>query len=78
MHVAASIDAIRMLLGHDMNSLALDMMMGPEDVTKLVVSAVAADGISIGNLFRQFGKIDQAALWRTLGWLIKLGVFRAA
>jgi hypothetical protein len=77
LYVAAPVDDIRILLGHDMNVLALDMLMGPEEVTKLVTSVAAAEGILTGDLFRQFGAIDQASLWRTLGWLIKLGVFSA-
>jgi alpha-maltose-1-phosphate synthase len=77
LHVAAPIETIRMLLGHDINAFGLDMMVPPEEVTKLVTLVSAQNGIAIGDLFKQFAKIDRAALWRTVGWLLKLGIFRA-
>ncbi len=76
LQVAASADEIRMLLGHGLNIFGLDTMAAPEDVTKIINCATEKNGIVIAALFAQFPSIDRSRLWRTIGWLIKLGILR--
>jgi hypothetical protein len=78
LHIIASADIIRSLLSHDINLFGLDVMIAPDDITKLISAVSAHNGIPIGDIFAQFPAADRAALWRTLGWLIKLGIARAA
>jgi alpha-maltose-1-phosphate synthase len=77
-HIVASADTVRSLLSHDINLFGLDLMIAPDDITKLINTVSAQNGISIGEIFAQFPAVDRAALWRTLGWLIKLGIMRTA
>jgi glycosyltransferase involved in cell wall biosynthesis len=71
--VIASADEIKRLWKHSINLFGLDMMIHPDETTKLI-AYVSAQNVSIGDVLRQFASCDRAALWRTLGWLIKLGV----
>jgi hypothetical protein len=74
--VAATADQIKLLWRHEINSFGLDMMIPPEETTKLL-SAISQQGaVAIGDLLRQNSALDRTQLWRTLGWLIKLGILR--
>ena len=72
--IMASAGEIKKLWKHGLNLFALDMMISPEETTKLIAYVSAQSNVSIGDVFRQFASCDRAALWRTIGWLIKLGV----
>lgn len=72
------VDGMQMLLSHDINAFALDVMAPPEDVAKLISAVSSRDGILIAEIFAQFPAQDAAVLWRTIAWLIKLGIFRPA
>ncbi|MDP9127020.1 MAG: glycosyltransferase family 4 protein [Pseudomonadota bacterium] len=72
--VAASMETIKMLWRHEMNVLALDVLAAPEEVTKMIVHIAANKSVSIGALVKAFAAIDAPRLWRTIGWLIKLGI----
>jgi len=74
LHVALSAEKIRLLLSHDINVFGLDMMIEPENITRLINYLSAQQGATIADILRRFPGGTQ--LWRTLGWLIKLGVLR--
>ncbi|HUY68656.1 MAG TPA: glycosyltransferase family 4 protein [Alphaproteobacteria bacterium] len=74
--VALPAETIKMLLGHDINLLALDMMIAPDRTTALINHIAAQGPLAIGALFAAFPDLDRAALWRTLGWLLKLAILR--
>lgn len=74
LYVTADAETIRMLWRHDINVFGLDIMIAPDDTTRLTALISSQNGISIGELVRKFPHLDRAALWRTIGWLIKLGV----
>jgi glycosyltransferase involved in cell wall biosynthesis len=78
LHAMASAETIHMLLGHDINIFGLDMMIAPDDLAKLINRISAQAGIAIGDVFKEYATLDQSRLWRTLGWLIKLGILRMA
>ncbi len=78
LHVVADADQIRRLLSHEINLFGLDMMIAPDDITKLISCVAAQDGISTGDVFALMPSADAHALWRTVGWLIKLGILRTA
>jgi hypothetical protein len=71
--VIASMDTIKLLWGHEINVLALDVMLSAEETTALI-KHVSQGETSIGNLFRAFPALERPRLWRTIGWLIKLGI----
>jgi len=76
LQVLAGADEIRMLLGHGLNIFGIDIMVGPEDVTKIINGATGKNGIAIADLIAQLPTRDRARLWRTVGWLLKLGILR--
>jgi len=52
------------------------MMIPPDDTTKLINYVSAQGTAAIGDVLKQHPTLDRAALWRTLAWLIKLGILR--
>ncbi len=73
--VIASADQIRMLFKHEINVFGVDVMMPPDETMRLI-SAISQHGeMTIAELLRLSSR-DAASLWRTLGWLIKLGILR--
>ena len=59
-----------------MNVLSSDTMLAPDDLTA-VMNWIAAQGQpSLGEVIYHFASLDTPRLWRTLGWLIKLGIMR--
>jgi hypothetical protein len=77
--LAAPTDEIRALLQHEINLLALDLMVTPDDTMKLINLIAERGAMAIRDVFVEFQTAElslQAALWRTLGWLLKLGILR--
>jgi hypothetical protein len=74
--VAASPEDIRRLWSHEINVLALDVMLPPEETTKLVKHISLTGTVTIGELFTAFPGTDRDRLWRAVGWLLKLGILR--
>jgi starch synthase len=74
--VAASADQIKLLWKHEINVFGLDMMIPPDETMKLVGAISRQGSVAIGDVLRQNPALDRAQLWRTLGWMIKLGVLR--
>ena len=73
--VALSADAIKQLWKHEINVFALDVMIPPDEAMALVKHVSAQGTPTIGEVLRAFPAVDRAQLWRTIGWLVKLGVF---
>ena len=74
--IAASSDAVKTLWQHEINMLALDLMIPADQVVTLVSSVTRHDSVLISEIFRQFPTLDRNQMWRTLAWLLKLGIFR--
>ncbi len=72
--LSASSETIKMLWRHEINVLAIDMMLPADDMTALI-NYVSKQGTTMcGDIFKQFPSFDRSRLWRALGWLIKLGI----
>lgn len=74
--VAASSEMIKKLWSHDINVFGIDLMIHPDEATKLINAISGKGNLSIRDLFQQFPSYDKAQLWRTIAWLAKLGILR--
>ena len=74
LRVTASAATIKQLMQHEINVYGLDMLIPPDDALALVQQIAASGEITIGDVFRANSAQDPAALWRTVGWLVKLGI----
>lgn len=72
--VAATDDMIKLLWRHEINVLSMDLLISTEESLQLVHFVAARGSVSIGNLFKQFPTWEPSRLWRTIAWLIKLGI----
>lgn len=75
--LAASAEEIHALLAHRMNTLAASFMLDGVALAQML-SCVGRDGepSSIKDLFAALPQANEACLWRTIGWLMKLGILR--
>ncbi|MFY9289026.1 MAG: glycosyltransferase family 4 protein [Alphaproteobacteria bacterium] len=76
--VMASTDEIKSLWKHEINIFGLDMMITPDEATKLINYVSGQTNCTISNILQQFKSNDRASLWRTVAWLLKLGILKAA
>lgn len=76
--VIATTEHIKMLFKHDINMFGLDMMLAPETTMHLIAYISRQGTITIGEILQQNPSLDPPFLWRTLAWLIKLGILRCA
>jgi len=74
--VVASANEISKTLRHEVNVLALDLMATSEETTKLINHIANHNHSSIANIFNLFSSLEPERLWRTLAWLVKLGILR--
>ena len=74
--LAASFDQIELLLTHELNIYAHDVLMTPEDISALLSALAETGGATIAALFTRFPALDKPRLWRTVAWLQKLGIIR--
>ena len=74
--VMASADMIKMLWSHEINVFGLDVMIAPDITTQMINHITKQGTVPIASLFQTFPALDRPQLWRTLGWLIKLGILR--
>ncbi len=74
--LAASAEKIEALMQHAMNTYAYDILIPPADIAALLGWLGKNDGVTIAYIFARFRSADKAALWRTLGWLQKLGIVK--
>ncbi len=65
---------INLLLRHEINKLALDMTIGLDDLLRMLKWLGLQNRPTIGQLLVQFPSLDKARIWRTVGWLAKLGI----
>lgn len=72
--VIANADQIRLLFKHDINLFGVDVMIPPEDTMRLIAWVSKRGSVTIGDLLRENSLLNRAQMWRTLGWLIKLGI----
>ena len=59
---------------HEINVLALDVMMPADDTARLLAHIGKESEVSIADLFAAFPGTDRPRIWRTVGWLIELGI----
>ena len=74
--VSASQDMVKRLWSHEINVFAIDMMIPPDDTISLINKIASKGEIRIGDLLREAASFDKNQMWRTFGWLIKLGILR--
>ncbi len=66
---------IKMLFRHEINVFGLDVTIPPEAVFQLIAYVSKNGPVSIADVFAQFSVLNRAQMWRTVAWLVKLGVF---
>jgi hypothetical protein len=69
-------EGIKTLWQHDLNTYAHDVLLSADKIAGLVRVLGHSQTVRISDLLQQFQLVDQPALWRTLGWLCKLGMIR--
>ena len=74
--LVASVEQIRILWQSELNTYGHDMFLTAADVTGLLGWLVGAGEVTIAAVFAQFSGFDKPRLWRTLGWLQKLGIIK--
>lgn len=73
---AMPVETIRQMLKHEINVFGIDMLVTPDETMRLINDVTLGGGARLDQLMAGRAHLDQAALWRTLGWLVKLGIFR--
>ena len=76
--LAIPLDQIQLLLQHDLNTYAHDVLMPPQGISTLLSSLAEQGEATIASLFAHFPTQDKPSLWRTVAWLQKLGIIRNA
>ncbi|MDR3448407.1 MAG: glycosyltransferase family 4 protein [Alphaproteobacteria bacterium] len=74
--LAATFEDIRLLWEHPLNMYANDVFIAPAELSGLIGRLAEKGPLKIGDIMQQFPVLERARLWRTLGWLLKLGIFR--
>lgn len=74
--VAATQDEIKKLWGQDINVFGIDMMIHPDEATKLISYISGKGKATIADVLQNYSSLDKASLWRTIAWLAKLGILR--
>lgn len=74
--VVATADVIKELWSFEINVFSLDMMIKPEEATQLINHISGKGNVTIAEAFNQFPGLNRNQLWRTIGWLAKLGILR--
>jgi len=72
--LSASMEEIQMLFRHKMNTLAAGFMIDGPSVQTLLNELSVRKEATVSDLFSALPTCDKAALWRTIGWLLKLGI----
>lgn len=67
---------IRQLFAHKMNTLAAPFMIESKDIPVFLGAVAQKNVLSLRELFELFPATPEAALWRTAGWLLKLGILK--
>ncbi len=69
-------DQVRVLLQHDLNAYAHDVLIPPFDISTLLGWMGENSGATIADAFALFPSADKPSLWRTIAWLQKLGIVK--
>jgi len=72
--VVASWETIHQLWQHNINILALDILLPLETVTHIINQITEQKVITLDHLWSLLPNLDKSALWRTISWLIKLNI----
>jgi glycosyltransferase involved in cell wall biosynthesis len=74
LRVAATKAEIKSLWSHGINVLAADLMIAPDAITTLINRIAAQKTLSVEDCKTALPASDPARLYRTLTWLLKLGI----
>jgi glycosyltransferase involved in cell wall biosynthesis len=74
--LAASPQEIKILWQHSINIYANDILIAPNDISALLGWLGEKDGTTVEAVSAHFPAIDKPRLWRTIGWLQKLGIIK--
>jgi hypothetical protein len=74
--LAASVEQIGMLWRHEINSYANDVLIPASDLPALPGWLGEAGPQPISALFARFPQLDKSRLWRSIAWLLKLGILK--
>jgi starch synthase len=72
----ANFEQIKILWRHELNTYANDTLIAANDIPILLGWLSEAGEVTIGDVFGRFSALDRPHLWRTLGWLQKLGIVK--
>lgn len=75
--VCAGKDEIKLLWSHNINIHGMDIMLHPDIVTSVVSWISSQSDPTVSQILNQFPN-DKPALWRSLTWLMKLGILKIA
>jgi len=67
---------MKILLQHDLNAYAHDVLIPPFDISSLLGWIGENANPTIAEAFAVFPAADKPSLWRTLAWLQKLGIVK--
>jgi hypothetical protein len=70
------VDQIKDLFKHPINVFGVEMVTKPDETMSLINFVAKQGTTTIDAVFRQCPTADRPRLWRTAGWLIKLGIFK--
>ena len=73
--IVASSDMIKLLFKHEINVFGLDVTIAPDAVMQLIGYVSKNGPVSVNEVFTQFSMLDRPQMWRTIAWLVKMGVF---
>ncbi len=74
--LSASIEQIKILWQHTLNTYANDVLLSPQDISTLLGWMGQQGNARIESVFSRFPALDQPRLWRTIAWLQKLGIVK--
>lgn len=74
--VCANKDEIKLLWSHNINIHGLDILLHPNNVADIIGWISGQGSPSVGQIINQFPDLNRSALWRSLTWLMKLGIVR--
>ena len=74
--LALPVDKITLLLKHDINTFAHDLLISSDEISMLVGALGKMGAASIAAIFGHFPTTDRPRLWRTIAWLQKLGIIK--
>ncbi|MDD3287619.1 MAG: hypothetical protein PHX43_01250, partial [Alphaproteobacteria bacterium] len=74
--VIASSDEIKLLWQHNINVHGMDILLHPDDLTAIINWTSSQGSPSVGEILAKFSTLDTGKLWRSLTWMLKLGIMR--